>query len=137
MLQVQSAQPPTYLRATVLDDFKDDAWAIGPPRPADSLEPAAARRRENQTPEVVTVAALADTHLVGGSIPMRFVAAGGRRSCGPGRASPRSNQNLPQGFRYTAWSYTPAAERGCAAPVAAGLPRPSSRTRACWTSATT
>ena len=105
VLQVQSAQPPTYLRATVLDDFRGDAWAIGLPRPGDSLEPAAAWRPENQTPEVVTVAALADAHLVGGSIPVRFEASGGAplvRS-GPGFAA--LNQNLPQGFRYTAWSY--------------------------------
>jgi hypothetical protein len=106
VLEVQSAQPPTYLRATVLDDFKGNAWAIGPPRPGDSLEPSAARRRKNQTPEVVTVLALADAHLVGGSIPMRFEASGGAplMRFGPGFAA--LNQNLPQGFRYTAWSYT-------------------------------
>jgi len=43
---------------------------------------------------------------VGGSIPVRFEAAGGAplvRS-GPGFAA--LNQNLPQGFRYTAWSFT-------------------------------
>ena len=106
VLQVQSAEAPTYLRATVLDDFRDNAWAIGLPRQSDSLEPAAARRPENQIPEIVTVDALADTHLVGGSIPMRFVVTGGAplvRS-GPGFAA--LDQNLPQGFRYTAWSYT-------------------------------
>ena len=115
VLEVQSAQAPTYLRATVLDDFRDDAWAIGLPRPADSLEPAAARRRSNQTRQVVTVTALADPHLVGGSIPMRFEAAAGAplvRSQ-PGFAA--LNQNLPQGFRYTVWSHTdrpsPAALR--------------------------
>ena len=106
VLQVQSAQAPTYLRATVLDDFKDDAWSVGRPRASDSLEPAAARRPENQTPEVVTVEALADTHLAGGSIPMRFEAAGGAplEQVEPGFA--RLDQNLPRGFRYTAWSYT-------------------------------
>ena len=106
VLHVQSAEAPTYLRATVLDDFTNNAWAIGLPRVADSLEPAAARRPENQTPEFVTADALADTHLVGGSIPMRFVPTGGAplvRS-GPGFAA--LNQNLPHGFRYTAWSYT-------------------------------
>ena len=115
VLEVQSAQAPTYLRATVLDDFRDDAWAIGLPRPADSLEPAAARRRSNQTRQVVTVTTLADPHLVGGSIPMRFEAAAGAplvRSQ-PGFAA--LNQNLPQGFRYTVWSHTdrpsPAALR--------------------------
>jgi protein-glutamine gamma-glutamyltransferase len=106
VLKVQSAQPPTYLRATVLDDFDGDAWAVGRPRASDSLEPAAARRPENQTPEVVTVEALADTHLAGGSIPMRFVAAGGAplEQFEPGFA--QLDQNLPQGFRYTVWSYT-------------------------------
>ena len=59
--------------------------------------------------------ALADTHLVGGSIPMRFEAADGAPlvRLEPGFAA--LNQNLPQGFRYTVWSYaahpTPAALR--------------------------
>jgi protein-glutamine gamma-glutamyltransferase len=106
VLQVQSAEAPTYLRATVLDDFEDDAWVVGLPRPTDSLEPAAARRPENQTPEVVTADALADTHLVGGSIPMRFVASGGARLVRSGPGFAELDQNLPPGFRYTAWSYT-------------------------------
>ena len=80
VLQVQSARPPTYLRAAVLDDFQGDAWVLGPPRPADSLEPPAALRPQNQTREVVTVDALADTHLAGGSVPIRFQARAGRRS---------------------------------------------------------
>ena len=107
VLQVQSDQPPTYLRATVLDDFRNDAWAIGVPRPADSLEPAAAHLPRNQTRESVTVTALADTHLVGGSIPIRFEAAAGAPlvRLEPGFAA--LNQNLPQGFRYTVLSYAP------------------------------
>ena len=115
VLEVQSARPPTYLRAAVLDDFRDDAWAIGTPRSADSLEPAAARRRSNQTRQVVTVAALADPHLVGGSIPMQFVAAAGAPLISPQPGFAALNQNLPQGFRYTVWSHTdrpsPAALR--------------------------
>jgi transglutaminase-like putative cysteine protease len=115
VLQVQSARPPTYLRATVLDDFRNDTWAIGVPRLVDSLEPAAAYRPSNQTRQVVTVNALADTHLVGGSIPIRFEAANGAPlvRLGPGFAT--LDQNPPRGFRYTAWSYvahpTPAALR--------------------------
>ena len=106
VLQVQSARPPTYLRAAVLDDFAADRWWIGPPRPGDSLEPPAALRRANETREVVTVADLADPHLAGGSIPVRFKASGGAPlvTHGPGFAS--LNQNLPRGFRYTVWSYT-------------------------------
>jgi transglutaminase-like putative cysteine protease len=115
VLEVQSARPPTYLRATVLDDFRDDAWVVGTPRPADSLEPAAARRASNQTRQVVTVDALADPHLVGGSIPMRFVAAAGAPLVKPEPGFAVLNQNLPQGFRYTVWSHTdrpsPAALR--------------------------
>jgi transglutaminase-like putative cysteine protease len=104
---VESARPPTYLRATVLDDFRNDAWAIGVPRLADSLEPAAAYRPSNQTREIVTVNSLADTHLAGGSIPIRFEAADGAPLVrfGPGFAA--LNQNLPHGFRYTVWSYAP------------------------------
>jgi Transglutaminase-like superfamily/TgpA N-terminal domain len=106
VLQVQSDKPPTYLRAAVLDDFNGDAWKLGPPRPADSLEPRAALQPRNQTREIVTVHALADTHLAGGSIPVHFEAAGGAPLVrfGPGFAA--LNQELPQGFRYTVWSYT-------------------------------
>jgi transglutaminase-like putative cysteine protease len=116
VLQVQSAQPPAYLRAAVLDDFDGEAWKLGPPRQADSLEPPAAFRPQNETREVVTVNALADSHLVGGSIPIRFEAAGGAPLVrfGPGFAA--LNQNLPQGFRYTVLSYT-------ARPSAAALRR--------------
>ena len=106
VLQVRSARPPTYLRAAVLDDFQSDAWKLGPPRPADSLEPAAALLRENETREVVTVNALADTHLAGGSIPIRFEAAGGAPLVRFGRGFAALNQNLPRGFRYTVWSHT-------------------------------
>jgi transglutaminase-like putative cysteine protease len=113
VLQVQSAQPPTYLRATVLDRFDGDVWSAVETGPADSLVPRAALRPENETREVVTVNALADSHLAGGSIPVRFEAAGGAPLLrfGPGFAA--LNQNLPRGFRYTVWSYT--ARPGAAA----------------------
>jgi Transglutaminase-like superfamily/TgpA N-terminal domain len=106
VLQVQSDQPPNYLRATVLDDFNGDSWEVGLPRPADWLEPRAFSRPENQTRETVTVIDLADSHLVGGSIPMRFKTAAGAplARIGPGFAA--LNENLPQGFRYTVWSHT-------------------------------
>jgi protein-glutamine gamma-glutamyltransferase len=106
VLEVQSARTPSYLRATVLDDFDADAWAAGPPRAADSLEPAIARRPRNETREIVTVNALADTHLVGGSIPIRFKTAAGVPlvKTEPGFAA--LDQNLPHGLRYTVWSYT-------------------------------
>lgn len=105
VLQVRSARAPTYLRATVLDDFQGDAWVVGPTRSADSLEPPAARRARNQTREDVTVADLADSHLVGGSIPIRFESQAPLEQLEPGFAS--LNQDLPRGFRYSVWSYTP------------------------------
>jgi transglutaminase-like putative cysteine protease len=113
VLQVQSTRPPTYLRATVLDEFDGEEWIGAPIRPADSLEPPAALQPRNETREVVTVDALADAHLVGGSVPVRFEAAGGAPLVrfGPGFAA--LNQNLPRGFRYTVWSYT--ARPGAAA----------------------
>jgi transglutaminase-like putative cysteine protease len=90
----------------VLDDFVDDAWSTGLPRGADFLEPAAARRVRNQTREVVTATGLADNHLAGGSVPIRFEAAAGAPlvRTEPGFAA--LSENLPRGFRYTVWSYT-------------------------------
>jgi protein-glutamine gamma-glutamyltransferase len=104
VLQVKSTQAPSYLRAAVLDDFRGDAWAIGAPRPGDSLEPAAARDPRNLTREDVTATNLADSHLVGGSIPIRFEAHAPLETLSPGLAA--LNQNLPRDFQYTAWSYT-------------------------------
>jgi transglutaminase-like putative cysteine protease len=115
VLQVQSDQPPRYLRAAVLDDFNGDRWTLGAISPADSLEPRAALLRKNESRELVTVNALSDTHLAGGSIPIHFMAAGGAPlvTFGPGFAA--LNQELPHGFQYTVWSHTarpsPAALR--------------------------
>jgi hypothetical protein len=116
VLQVQSARPPTYLRATVLDDFIGDAWSVGLPRSSDSLEPRAARYPRNQTREIVTAEGLADNHLVGGSIPIRFKADGGAPLVIPRPGFATLGQNLPRGFHYTVWSYT-------ARPSAAALRR--------------
>lgn len=106
VLHVQASQPPRYLRAAVLDDFLGDAWRLGPPRPADSLEPAAALQRKNETREEVTIAALAGTRLVGGSVPIRFAAGSA-----PLLQEQAGFALLPAGlspdFRYTVWSYEP------------------------------
>jgi len=115
VLRVRSAKEPRYLRAGVLDDFTRDAWSFGPPRSADSLEPAAALRPANQTPELVTVAALAEPQLVGGSIPIRYSAGSTPLvELEPGFAV--LPDGLFRGFQYTAWSYIPQ-------PTAADLAR--------------
>jgi transglutaminase-like putative cysteine protease len=106
VLEVRSAQRPTYLRAAVLDDFVGDRWTIGLPRAADSLEPAAALQARNETRESVTVDGLADNRLVGGSVPVRFT-AGTAPLFVPERGFASLAQNLPRGFAYTAWSYSP------------------------------
>jgi transglutaminase-like putative cysteine protease len=114
VLQVQSQQPPAYLRAAVLDDFIGDRWSLGLPRPADSLEPPAAFLSRNQMRESVTVDSLADNRLAGGSIPVRF--AVGAPLTEPERGFAYLDQNLPRGFQYTVWSYS-------ARPTAAELRR--------------
>lgn len=106
VLEVQSARQPSYLRAAVLDDFVDDAWSEGLPRSADALEPPAAFRLPNETRQVVTVDGLVDTHLAGGSIPVRY-AAGRVPLAEPERGFASVGQVLPRGFRYTVWSYSP------------------------------
>jgi transglutaminase-like putative cysteine protease len=108
VLRVDAAQTPAYLRATVLDDFVGDAWENGVYRTADALEPAAALQPRNETREVVTVEGLADTHLVGGSIPVRF-AAGSAPLVEPVHGFATLSDGLPPGFRYTVWSYDPRA----------------------------
>src|SRR5581483_5309142 len=100
VLEVQAPQTASlYWRAAVLDDFRSSGWEQGTGRASDSLEPRAAANRRNQTEQVVTVKALADTRLVGGSVPVRFDAAGaGLSEPLPGFAYLMSG--LPRGFRY-------------------------------------
>ena len=128
VLQVKSSRTPSYLRAAVLDDFRGDAWSIGPPRGADALEPLNAMRPGDLTSETVTVEGLGDNHLVGGSVPVEFEAGVPLVEPEPGFASFRGG--LPPGFRYMVWSYTPdptdaelrrAAPRYPAALAAEGL----------------
>ena len=106
MLEVRSTTQPAYLRAAVLDDFVDGKWIEGPPRAADSLEPAAAFRPANQTKEVVTVEGLADTRLLGGAVPVRFAAS--TPLVEPERGFAQLPTGFGRGFQYTAWSYAPS-----------------------------
>jgi transglutaminase-like putative cysteine protease len=109
VLDVRSDQRPAYLRAAVLDDFIGDRWSIGLPRPGDYLEPRAALLPRNQTQQIVTVDGLSDTHLVGGSIPIRFAPEGGARLEVADGGFASSGEVLPRGFHYTVWSYDPHA----------------------------
>ena len=95
-----------YWRSAVLDVFAGDRWLQGPPQTGDALEPAAARDRTHWVREQVTVKALADTHLVGGSIPVAF-AAGDAPLQRPEPGVALLPSGLTRGFQYTAWSYAP------------------------------
>jgi transglutaminase-like putative cysteine protease len=106
VLDVRSHTPPSYLRADVLDDFVGDRWTIASATAADALEPAAAFRRANETREAVTVEGLSDTHLAGGSVPVRF-ATGGAPFTEPEPGFATLPDGLARGFRYTVWSYSP------------------------------
>ncbi len=108
-----------YWRAAVLDDFGGSGWTVGVPRPGDGLEPPAAREPKNLTKQVVTVKALADTRLVGGSAPVAFD-AGGVALVQPAPGFAFLPGGLTRDFRYTVWSYAPqpsAAELRRSAPV--------------------
>ncbi|HET7567246.1 MAG TPA: transglutaminaseTgpA domain-containing protein [Gaiellaceae bacterium] len=107
VLEVEtSVRRSLFWRAALLDDFRQGRWRTGLPRPADFLEPPAALRPSHQTKQVITVKALADTRLVGGSTPIRFDAGGAELSRPePGMALLPSG--LTRDFRYTAWSYAP------------------------------
>ena len=120
MLAVESKTEPAYLRAAVLDDFVDGSWVEGPPRPGDALEPAAAFRPANETKEVVTIEGLADTHLLGGSVPVRFAAGTPFVEAEPGLA--QVPLGFGRGFQYTAWSYASNPSRSALARSPADYP---------------
>jgi transglutaminase-like putative cysteine protease len=102
VLQVKAPRRSLYWRATVLDDFVGDRWVGGPPLRADALEPTGRKLLRQD----VQVLALADTHLVGATVPVRFDAGDAPlvRDV-PGTAELSSG--LTRGFRYTVWSEAP------------------------------
>jgi len=106
VLEIRAPRTSLYWRAALLDVFAGDRWLQGPALAADALEPAPARDRANWVRQEVTVEALADTHLVGGSIPVAFD-AGDAPLQRPEDGVALLPSGLTRGFRYTAWSYAP------------------------------
>ena len=106
VLQVKAPATGLYWRAALLDDFDADRWLQGPTRAGDALEPAAARVRANLVRQEVTVQALADTRLVGGTEPVAF-SAGDAPLVRPETGLAYLPSGLTRGFRYTVWSYAP------------------------------
>jgi transglutaminase-like putative cysteine protease len=111
VLEVKALRRSLYWRAAVLDSFAGDRWLESPPLHADALMPGKTKLLRQQ----VRVLALAETRLVGASVPVRFDAGDAPIvSHVPGLAQLPSG--LTRGFRYTAWSEAPA-------PTAAELAR--------------
>ena len=106
VLQVQAPATGLYWRAALLDDFDADRWLQGPPRAGDTLEPPASRIRKDLVRQEVTIRALADTRLVGGTIPVAF-SAGDAPLVRPEPGLAYLPSGLTRGFRYTVWSYAP------------------------------
>jgi hypothetical protein len=106
VLEIKAPRTSLYWRAALLDVFAGDRWLQGPAVGADALEPAAAHDRSHWVRQDVTVEALADTHLVGGSVPVAFAAGDAPlQRLEPGVALLPSG--LTRGFQYTVWSYAP------------------------------
>ena len=115
VLEVKAPRRSLYWRAAVLDEFTRDHWEEEPPLRADALVPSTGKQLLRQG---VHILALADTHLVGASVPVRYDAGDAPIVTHvPGIASLPSG--LTRGFRYTAWSYAP---RPTAAQLAASKP---------------
>ena len=82
VLRIKAAPRSLYWRATTLDVYDGRGWIedlerLLPPRGAalpqvDPLLPARARDPRNWLEQVVTVGALRDAHLVGGSVPVGY-----------------------------------------------------------------
>ena len=125
VLEVKAPRRSLYWRAAVLDEFTRDRWEETLPLRADALVPSNGKPLLRQD---VRILALADTHLVGASVPLRYDAGDAPLvSHVPGIASLPSG--LTRGFRYTAWSYAPRPTAAQLARVEAGLSRPAHRAR--------
>jgi transglutaminase-like putative cysteine protease len=106
VLEVKAPATSLYWRAAVLDDFAGDRWLEGRSRVGDSLEPPASRVRSNLVRQEITVRALADTRLVGGTVPVAF-SAGDAPLVRPEPGFAYLPSGLTRDFRYSVLSYAP------------------------------
>jgi transglutaminase-like putative cysteine protease len=113
VLRIEAPARSLYWRAASLDVYTHDRWLERPaPRTLaatgiDPLLPAAAHESRELVAAKVKVAALADTHLVGASEPVRFDARG-VPLLRPAYGVAELAGGLTRGFTYTAYSYAPA-----------------------------
>jgi transglutaminase-like putative cysteine protease len=109
VLTIRAPHRSYYWRATVLDRFDgtrwlEDVWPESAPQQRE-LTPAPARKRSNLVRQEVTVAALADDHVIGASIPVTNNL--GRAAAYEGQGVSRVIGGLQRDQHYAVWSYVP------------------------------
>jgi transglutaminase-like putative cysteine protease len=109
VLTIRAPHRSYYWRATVLDRFDGTRWLedVWPEsaRQQRELTPASARKRSNLVRQEVTVAALADDHVIGASIPVTNNL--GRAAAYEGQGVTRVIGGLQRDQHYAVWSYVP------------------------------
>jgi len=102
VLEVKAPRRSLYWRAAVLDNFVGDHWIEAPPLRADALEPPGHKLLRQD----VQILALADTRLVGASVPLRYD-AGDAPLVSDVLGIAQLPSGLTRGFRYSVWSDAP------------------------------
>jgi hypothetical protein len=109
VLTIRAPHESYYWRATVLDRFDGTRWLedVWPEsaRQRRLLMPAAARKRSNLLRQEVTVAALADDHVIGASIPVSNDL--GKAAAYEGQGVARVIGGLHRDQHYAVLSYAP------------------------------
>jgi transglutaminase-like putative cysteine protease len=109
VLTIRAPHRSYYWRATVLDRFDGTRWLedVWPEsaRQRRELTPAPARKRSNLLRQEVTVAALADDHVIGASLPVFNDL--GKAAVYEGQGVARVIGGLQRDQHYAVWSYAP------------------------------
>ena len=112
VLRVKGPAQSLYWRATTLDVFDGRAWIEDRSEPVlagrDPLLPPGVATGKDLFREEVTVQALRDRHLIGGSVPVGFKYPAGLRGVRLLRnGTAIADRDLPRDARYLAYSYAP------------------------------
>src|SRR5204862_3368601 len=112
VLLVKGPAQSLYWRATTLDVFDGRAWIEDRSQPVltgrDPLLPPGVATGKDLFREEVTVQALRDRHLIGGSVPIGFKYPAGLRGVRLLRnGTAIADRDLPRNARYLAYSYAP------------------------------
>ena len=118
MLRVIGPTTNVYWRATTLDEYTGLGWIESLKRDdvtaearldlaRDPLLPAAARDERNWLQQDVTVARLADEHLISAGQPVRWQLTGGQAVQPAESGVVFVADGIQPGQRYTVWSYAP------------------------------